>query len=73
MLQERVAGKPIKPPNSAYSLYSRMMLQSDEIKSVNVRDRLNYISQQWKLCSEEEKQEYKERADHVSFAKDILQ
>lgn len=66
-IQERIAGKPVKPPNSAYSLFSRMMLQSEDIKSIDVKDRLNYISKQWKLCSEEEKQEYKERADHVYF------
>lgn len=41
------------------------MLQSEDIKNIDVKDRLNYISRQWKLCSEEEKQEYKERADHV--------
>lgn len=67
LLQERVAGKPVKPPNSAYSLFSRMMLQSEDIKNINAKDRLNYVSQQWKLCSEEEKQEYKERADHVCY------
>lgn len=65
LIQERVAGKPVKPPNSAYSLFSRIMLQSEDIKSIDVKDRLNYISRQWKVCSEEEKQEYKERADHV--------
>lgn len=65
LIQERMAGKPVKPPNSAYSLFSRIMLQSEDIKNVDVKDRLNFISKQWKMCSEEEKQEYKERADHV--------
>lgn len=67
LIKERVAGKPIKPPNSAYSLFSRMMLQSEDIKSINSKDRMNVISNQWKNCSEDEKKRYKERAKHVSF------
>lgn len=65
ILKERVAGKPTKPPMSAYSLFSRMMLQSEEIKQLMVRDRMNYIAMQWKNCSEEEKRVYREKVAHM--------
>lgn len=68
-IKERVAGKPVKPPNSAYSVFSRKLLQSDDIKSIGAKDRMNYISNRWKMCSDEEKRQYKERADHVSILK----
>lgn len=67
LIKERVAGKPRKPPNSAYSLFSSMMLQSEDMKSINSKDRMNVISNQWKTCSEDEKNEYKERVKQVSF------
>ncbi|KAJ8926901.1 hypothetical protein NQ314_020753 [Rhamnusium bicolor] len=59
-IKERVAGKPSKPPSSAYNLFARMLLQSDEIKSIPVRDRLNFVSNQWKNCAEEEKKQYRD-------------
>ncbi|XP_022901172.1 nucleolar transcription factor 1-like isoform X2 [Onthophagus taurus] len=65
MLRERIAGKPLKPPNSAYSLYSRMMLQSDEIKNINPKDRMVYIADKWKSCSDEEKKDYNDRIVHL--------
>lgn len=66
-IKERVAGKPDKPPNNAYSLFSKLILQGDDIKQVHPKERMNVISSRWKSCSEEEKKQYKERADHVSF------
>ncbi|XP_025833339.1 nucleolar transcription factor 1-like [Agrilus planipennis] len=58
-LKERLLdGKPVKPPNSAYSLFSTKMLQSEEIKSCPLKDRMNYISGLWKNMSEMEKKEY---------------
>ncbi|KRT81653.1 hypothetical protein AMK59_5477 [Oryctes borbonicus] len=65
MLKERMAGKPMKPPNSAYSLFSRMMLQSEEIKEVNPKDRMMYIAEKWKNCTEDERKEYSERILHL--------
>lgn len=65
ILKEKMAGKPTKPPNSAYSLFSRMMLQSEEIKEVNPKDRMMYIAEKWKNCTEEERKEYSERILHV--------
>lgn len=65
ILRERMAGKPEKPPNSAYSLFSRLMLASEEVKSINPKDRMLMIAQQWKNCSENEKKEYADRVKHV--------
>lgn len=65
LLKERLAGKPIKPPNSAYSLFSRMMLQSNEIKKIAAKDRMKAIAEQWKNCTDAEKKHYKERTNHV--------
>lgn len=64
-IKQRVMGKPVKPPNSAYSLFSTMMLQSEMIKSVNPRIRMNVIANQWKACSEEEKEQYRQKALQV--------
>ncbi|KAK9888342.1 hypothetical protein WA026_000597 [Henosepilachna vigintioctopunctata] len=64
-LKDKFSGKPDKPPNSAYSLFSRIMLQSDEIKKINAKDRMNFISTQWKNCSEEDKNNYKNKANEL--------
>lgn len=65
-IQDRMAGKPEKPPMSAYSLYSRTMLSSDEVKSVSPKERMLFIAQQWKNFTEDEKKPYNERVQHVS-------
>lgn len=65
-LRERMAGKPEKPPNSAYSLFSRLMLASEDLKTVTPKQRMLIIAQQWKSCTEPEKKEYNDRVKHVS-------
>ncbi|XP_056645983.1 nucleolar transcription factor 1-A-like [Diorhabda sublineata] len=60
LVKERMSGKPSKPPVTAYNYFARLMLHSDEIKDVPVRDRLVFVSNQWKKCSDEEKKRYKE-------------
>ncbi|KAF5283426.1 hypothetical protein FQA39_LY04802 [Lamprigera yunnana] len=64
-IKERLAGKPIKPPNSAYSLFSQIMLKSDEIKKVDPKGRMKALADQWKSCSEEEKKIYQEHAEQL--------
>ncbi|XP_044257723.1 nucleolar transcription factor 1-like [Tribolium madens] len=59
--KERAQGKPAKPPNSAYALFSRVMLQSEQIKSVNPKDRMNYIANKWRTCTEEEQNSYRDQ------------
>jgi hypothetical protein len=64
-LQERSAGKPEKPPNSGYSLFSRMMLTSEEIKKVNSKQRMAQISQMWKILSVSNKRKYHDKVQQV--------
>lgn len=73
LTQERVAGKPTKPPNSAYSLFAKVLLQSEEIKMIDAKDRMNVIAQMWKERSADEKREYKQHVFHVSVkCKNVL-
>ncbi|KAJ8893147.1 hypothetical protein PR048_005730 [Dryococelus australis] len=64
-LAEKVAGKPGKPPNSGYSLFSRIMLMSPEIKQIMCRERMNVISRLWKSLNDEEKSKYQEQANNM--------
>ncbi|PNF25609.1 hypothetical protein B7P43_G03834 [Cryptotermes secundus] len=64
-LKERVAGKPEKPPNSGYSLFSRIMLVSPEIKQVAAKERMSQISKLWKSMTEGEKKKYQEQVNHM--------
>ncbi|KDR16195.1 Nucleolar transcription factor 1 [Zootermopsis nevadensis] len=64
-LKERVAGKPEKPPNSGYSLFSRIMLVSPEIKQVAAKERMSQISKLWKSMTETEKKKYQEQVNHM--------
>lgn len=65
LLKERVAGKPTKPPTSAYSLFSRMLLKSDDIKKIPVKERMNYIALQWKNCTDDERRVYRDQVAHL--------
>lgn len=58
-------GKPEKPPNSGYSLYSKELLASQLIKHVETKDRMSEISRQWKALTEEERHQYNDRAQEV--------
>ncbi|KAK6619621.1 hypothetical protein RUM43_012378 [Polyplax serrata] len=61
-IKERLAGKPIKPPNSAYSLYSRLMLQSDpNVKSKPPKERMAEISKMWKKIPDSQKAHYEKQ------------
>lgn len=64
-LKERAAGKPVKPPASAYNLFASTMFHNDSIKDVPIKERLLYVSNQWKFCSEEEKNRYKEKFEEM--------
>nr|WBR79115.1 nucleolar transcription factor 1 [Gryllodes sigillatus] len=64
-LRERVAGKPEKPPNSGYSLFSRLMLASDHMKDFSPKQRMIEISRMWKNLQETQKKKYQERVNHM--------
>lgn len=69
-IKERLSGKPVKPPNSAYSLYSRLMLQSDpSVKKLPPKERMAEISRKWKGISDLQKQKFEENVRQVNFWK----
>ena len=41
-------GRPEKPPSSAYSLFSKEMLNTEEIKQFPSKERMSHISESWK-------------------------
>ncbi|XP_046383911.1 nucleolar transcription factor 1-A-like [Ischnura elegans] len=64
-LKERLAGKPEKPPNSGYSLFSRIMLASDEMKKYNSKGRMLEISKMWKDLSAIDKKKYHDKVQQM--------
>ncbi|GAB6018888.1 hypothetical protein CHUAL_000546 [Chamberlinius hualienensis] len=59
-LLEKVEGKPEKPPNSGYSLYSKKMLK--ELKDIPSKEKMGEISRRWKELPEKERQQYTQEA-----------
>ncbi|XP_065347409.1 nucleolar transcription factor 1-A-like [Cloeon dipterum] len=64
-LYEKSIGKPEKPPNSGYSLFSRIMLSSEEIKNINHKDRMTQISSMWKNLSPKDKRKYHDKVQQM--------
>eukprot|EP00094_Tigriopus_californicus_P006566 TCALIF_06322-PA protein Name:"Similar to ubtf-a Nucleolar transcription factor 1-A (Xenopus laevis)" AED:0.17 eAED:0.17 QI:0/-1/0/1/-1/1/1/0/518 len=52
---DKFMGRPEKPPSSAYSLFSKEMLNNEEIKMYPSKERMAQISHRWKLISQEQK------------------
>ena len=71
-LLSRTEGKPLKPPNSGYSLFSQKLLASDSLKNVESKNRMFEISRQWKELDDEIKNKYKLEALEVKLVKIIL-
>lgn len=59
-LKDRFDGKPDRPPNSGYSLFSRIMLR--ELKNVPSKEKMAQISKHWKQLSEMERESYNKQA-----------
>lgn len=66
-MYDKSVGKPEKPPNSGYSLFSRIMLSSEEIKHINHKDRMLQISSMWKNLSVKDKRKYADKVQQVSL------
>lgn len=64
---DRVEGKPDKPPNSAYSLFSRLMLKDPDIKErfETPKQRLQEIARLWKEVPKLDKEQYAEKVKHL--------
>ena len=55
---DKFMGRPEKPPSSAYSLFSKEMLNNVEIKKFPSKERMAQISEKWKLLPQEQKDKY---------------
>ncbi|XP_030748512.1 nucleolar transcription factor 1-like [Sitophilus oryzae] len=58
-LKDKLAGKPKKPPTTAYSLFMSTVMQSEEIANIPIKERMNYCSVKWKHMNDEEKDQYR--------------
>ncbi len=52
---DKAMGRPEKPPSSAYSLFSKEMLNHPDIKKFPSKDRMSQISERWKTVDTETK------------------
>ena len=48
LIVDKYMGRPEKPPSSAYSLFSKEMLNTEEIKQFPSKERMSHISESWK-------------------------
>uniref|UniRef100_A0A1Y1LT48 HMG box domain-containing protein n=1 Tax=Photinus pyralis TaxID=7054 RepID=A0A1Y1LT48_PHOPY len=64
-IKERLSGKPVKPPLSAYSLYAQIMLKSDEMKKIDPKLRMKVLADHWKNYTEQEKNVYHENYEQL--------
>jgi len=55
---DKFMGRPEKPPSSAYSLFSKEMLNNIEIKKYPSKERMAQISEKWKILPQEQKDCY---------------
>lgn len=59
-LKDKFDGKPERPPNSGYSLFSKILLR--ELKNVPSKEKMVVIAKRWKELSEQERQGYNREA-----------
>ena len=59
-LKDKFDGKPERPPNSGYSLFSKIMLK--ELKDIPSKEKMVVIAKRWKELSENERQGYNREA-----------
>ena len=64
-LKERTEGKPGKPPNSGYSLFSKKMLLGSSLKHLGSKDRMAEVSRMWKQLQDEEKKMYNDEVQQL--------
>lgn len=58
--KDKCEGKPERPPNSGYSLFSRIMLR--QLKNVPAKEKMGEISRLWKGLSQGERDSYNKQA-----------
>ncbi|KAI9557323.1 hypothetical protein GHT06_017151 [Daphnia sinensis] len=65
-IKHKHEGKPDKPPNSGYSLFSRKLLTSNALKQFESKERMTEISRLWKELSEDDKAAYNAKATQLN-------
>lgn len=55
------SGKPKKPPVNNYGLFSKEMLQSNELFGVPPKERMSILAKKWKSFTNEERQIYSDK------------
>ncbi|XP_064480273.1 nucleolar transcription factor 1-A-like [Ornithodoros turicata] len=58
--KDKCEGKPQRPPNSGYSLFSRIMLR--QLKNVPAKEKMAEISRLWKALATAERDDYNKQA-----------
>merc|ERR1719189_2470729 len=62
---DKYMGRPEKPPSSAYSLFSKEMLNTEAIKQFPSKERMSHISESWKKVSEADKETYQTKVNEA--------
>lgn len=62
--KDKCDGKPERPPNSGYSLFSRIMLR--QLKSVPAKEKMAEISRLWKALGQGERDSYNKQATRAN-------
>ncbi len=60
---DKAMGRPEKPPSSAYSLFSKEMLNNPQIKQFPSKERMTQISNKWKVLDQTQKDYYQEQVN----------
>ncbi|XP_002738418.1 nucleolar transcription factor 1-like isoform X2 [Saccoglossus kowalevskii] len=60
-----LAEEPKKPPPNGYALYTREMLQSEELRHLENKSRIQEIARRWKMMPDQEKKKYKLKRDKL--------
>ncbi|EEC15746.1 high mobility group protein, putative, partial [Ixodes scapularis] len=62
--KDKCDGKPERPPNSGYSLFSRIMLR--QLKNVPAKEKMAEISRLWKALGQGERDSYNKQATRAN-------
>nr|XP_040575980.1 nucleolar transcription factor 1-A-like [Lepeophtheirus salmonis] len=62
---DRSMGRPEKPSSSAYSLFSKEMLNNNDIKKYPSKERMAHISELWKTLPETKKESYQSEVNEA--------
>jgi len=58
-------GRPEKPPSSAYSLFSKEMLNTEFIKQFPSKERMSHISEAWRKVTDSDKEAYQHQVNEA--------